>query len=235
MKFKDDIVRKIVIDFGEYSNQAIKILDETIANTISLETDRLVRCIIFLAEGDLNELNKYVETAILDQRDIILWAEYDRTVKGVFKRLRDFNKPFEECLIMRDTKLYAWILLTVREQPTSLWEILMAADGINRAEPSLGELQTSLGWLQAQELVKKEGKEYLLTETGVTLEKSISRGNIFRKWDAIAKRFSQLAEIDFQPDEITEKEVDAAYRMRRKEFKRIIQEEKSKEKKNASG
>jgi hypothetical protein len=138
---------------------------------------------------------------------------------------------------MTDKQLYAWIFLTVREQPTPLWDILFSADGINRADPRLEELQTSFGWLQAQGLVRKEGKEYLYTETGAVLNKSVSRGNIFAIWDAIAKRFSQLPEIDFQPDEITEKEVAAAYRMRRKEFKKIMQkldkEEKSNGQKNA--
>ena len=238
MKFKDDIRRKIMIDFGENSNQATKILDETIAKIVSLEIDRVVRSIIFLAKGDLNELNKYVETAIFDLKNIMFWAEYDGVTKGIFKRLRDFSKPFEECLIMRETKLYTWIFLTVGEQPTPLWAILLNADGINRAEPSMGELQTSLGWLQAQGLIRKEGKEYLLTEIGVALRKSITRGNIFEKWEAISTRFSQLPEIDFEPEEITEKEIDAAYRTRKKEFKRIMQkldeEEKSKEKKNAS-
>ena len=136
---------------------------------------------------------------------------------------------------MTDTKLYAWIFLTVREQPTPLWDILSRADGINRADPRLEELQMSLGWLQVQGLVKKEGKEYLYTETGAALEKSISGGNIFEKWDAITTRFSQLPEIDFQADEITEKEIATAYRKRRKKSNEIMRRLKEEEKvKNAS-
>ena len=125
---------------------------------------------------------------------------------------------------MTEMKLYAWIFLTVSEQPTPLWSILFSADGINRAEPSLEEMQKSFGWLQAQGLVRKEGKEYLYTETGVALKKSIPRGNIdiFSFWDNIAEKFSQLPEIDFQPDEITEKEIATAYRIRRKQFKEIM-------------
>ena len=95
MKFQDDIERKIKIDFGEYSNQATKILVEAITKTTCIETDRVIRCIVFLANGDLNELNKYIDTAILDIRDIILWAEYEE-LNGKLKRLRDFNKTFEE-------------------------------------------------------------------------------------------------------------------------------------------
>ena len=123
---------------------------------------------------------------------------------------------------MTETKLYAWIFLSVREQPTPLWDILFSADGINRAEPSLEEMNRSFGWLQAQGLVRKEGKEYLYAETGITLIKSIPRGNIFSLWDNIAERFSQLPEIGFQPDGITEKEVAVAYRIRRKKFKEMM-------------
>ncbi|MDR2905365.1 MAG: hypothetical protein LBU73_05390 [Helicobacteraceae bacterium] len=117
---------------------------------------------------------------------------------------------------MTDTKIYAWIFLTVHEQPTFLNEVLWRADGINHAIPMLEELQNSFGWLQAQGFVRKVGKEYLLTETGATLKKSISHGNIFSVLDKITEKFSQLPEIGFTPDAITEKELDAAYKLNRK-------------------
>ena len=139
---------------------------------------------------------------------------------------------------MTETKLYAWIFLTVREQPTTLIDILWTADGINHAIPMLDELQKSFGWLQAQGLVRKAGKEYMLTETGVALKTSTSRGNIFSIWDKIAEKFSHLPEIDFNPDDVTEKELDTAYKHKRKQFKEIMrklgEDEKSKVQKNAS-
>ena len=138
---------------------------------------------------------------------------------------------------MTDTKIYAWIFLTIRELPTSLSDVLFSADGINRAEPRLNELQASFGWLQAQGLVRKVGNEYLLTETGIALNKSISCGNIFSIWNTIAERFSQLPEIDFQLDDITEKQVATARRINHKRYREIMQklneEEKSKGEGNA--
>ena len=122
---------------------------------------------------------------------------------------------------MTDIKLYAWIFLSVREQPTTLNEVLFTADGINHAAPNLNELQTSFGWLQSQGLIKKVEKMYLLTEAGIKINKSIPRGTIFNVWDTVAERLSQFPKIDFQPDEITEKEVAAANRINKKRFREI--------------
>ncbi|MCL2144760.1 MAG: hypothetical protein FWH43_04625 [Endomicrobia bacterium] len=123
---------------------------------------------------------------------------------------------------MTNTKIYAWIFLTINEQPTSLDAVLLNADGINRADPMLKELQLSLGWLRAQGLVSKEGKNYLRTKSGIALFNSISHRNIFDKWDAITEKFSQLPEVDFQPDDITEKEVGAANRRNRELVRKLM-------------
>lgn len=62
-----------------------------------LKTDRIIRCIIFLAKGNLTDLDKYIEKATYDTRDVMLWAEYEKFNGYLnYKRLRDFNKAFEE-------------------------------------------------------------------------------------------------------------------------------------------
>ena len=124
---------------------------------------------------------------------------------------------------MIDSKLYAWIFLTTGEKQTSLSDVLWSADAINRAVPELEELQMSLGWLQAQGLVKKEGKNYLYSGTGAMMYKSNSGGNIFDVWDEIAQKFTQFPEIDFQLEEITEKEIVNAEKVNKKRFKELIQ------------
>jgi hypothetical protein len=98
MKFKDDIIIRIQADFGNDANKAMTKLIDAINKVDYLKTDRVIRCIIFLAKGNLTDLDKYIETATFDTRDVMLWAEYEK-LNGDFnyKRLRDFNNIFEEC------------------------------------------------------------------------------------------------------------------------------------------
>ena len=97
MTFKDDINARIRTDFGENSSKATTMLLDAINKVEYLKTDRVIRCIIFLAKGNLTDLNKYIETATFDTRDVMLWAEYEglkENEKPV--RVRDFNKTFTE-------------------------------------------------------------------------------------------------------------------------------------------
>jgi hypothetical protein len=96
--FKDDINKRIQIDFGENSTKARTMLINAIDQVSYLNTDRVIRCIIFLAKGDLTDLNKFIEKATYDTRDVMLWAEYDKLSDELnYKRQRDFNKTFDEC------------------------------------------------------------------------------------------------------------------------------------------
>ena len=98
MTFKDDIIERISADFGNDANKATTTLIEAINKVDYLKTDRVIRCIIFLAKGNLIDLNKYIETATFDTRDVMLWAEYEKLSGDLnYKRLRDFNKTFDEC------------------------------------------------------------------------------------------------------------------------------------------
>lgn len=98
MTFKDDIIARINTDFGENGNKAKTMLFDAISKVDYLKTDRVIRCIIFLAKGNLTDLNKYIETATFDTRDVMLWAEYEKLNGDLnFKRQRDFNNTFEEC------------------------------------------------------------------------------------------------------------------------------------------
>ena len=97
MTFKDDINARIRTDFGENSNKATTMLLDAINKVDYLKTDRVIRCIIFLAKGNLTELNKYIETATFDTRDVMFWAEYVGIGENEKpKRVRDFNKAFAD-------------------------------------------------------------------------------------------------------------------------------------------
>jgi hypothetical protein len=98
MTFKNDISTRIKADFGNDADKASMLLNVGIDKAKYLKTDRVIRCIIFLAKGNLIDLEKYIEIATCDPRDVMLWAEYEK-LNGDFnyKRLRDFNMTFEEC------------------------------------------------------------------------------------------------------------------------------------------
>ena len=51
---------------------------------------RVLRCLVFLARGQLTKLAEWVTLARTDYRDLIVAAEYDENQQQV----RDFNKPF---------------------------------------------------------------------------------------------------------------------------------------------
>lgn len=95
MIFKDDINTKIQTDFGENETKAKTILIAAINKVDYLKTDRVIRCIIFLAKGNLTDLENYIEAATYDTRDVMLWAEYEGLKENENpKRVRDFNKTF---------------------------------------------------------------------------------------------------------------------------------------------
>jgi len=63
-----------------------------------LKADRVICCILFLANGNVTDLEKHIQTAMIDIRDIMFSAEYEQCKEKKYpKRVRDFNKSFEEC------------------------------------------------------------------------------------------------------------------------------------------
>ena len=99
MKFKEDIIQRIRLDFKDLSDKAIEILSDAISKTDYLKTDRVIRCIVFLANGDIDKLREFIDNAIFDTRDVMLWAEYKNLDDEDFnyKRVRDFNNTFDKC------------------------------------------------------------------------------------------------------------------------------------------
>jgi len=97
MTFKEDITTRIKIDFGIKSDEVFERLTKAIEKTEYISNDRVIRSIIFLSEGNLQELNRYIEVATYDTRDVMFWAEYENLNNNSNpKRIRDFNKTFEE-------------------------------------------------------------------------------------------------------------------------------------------
>jgi hypothetical protein len=96
-----DIIERIELDFGHKTPEAISMLDDAISKAGHLNDNRIIRCVLFLAEGDIEKLRKSIQAATSDPRDVMYWAEYiDHEQIG--KRVRDFNKPFSEAEINAD-------------------------------------------------------------------------------------------------------------------------------------
>jgi hypothetical protein len=93
-----DIQQRIKFDFSNKTAEANIIITDAIIKTTYLNHPRILRCILFLAKGDMDNLKKYLDVAIQDPRDVMLWAEYiDLNDEQTPKRIRDFNKTFEFC------------------------------------------------------------------------------------------------------------------------------------------
>src|SRR6266849_504182 len=92
-------------------------------------------------------------------------------------------------LSVDEARTYAWIFLSVSEQPTALTDIIAMADAINHAIPTQSELQQSFRWLREHDLVRKEGKRYSLTAAGSALRVRASSSTIMRTWENVAEHF----------------------------------------------
>ena len=97
MTYIKDIRDKVESDFGSKASAVFRILDEAIAKTDYLNHNRIIRCILFLADKTIDKLTKNIEAAENDPRDVMLWAEYsNRGEARKPKRIRDFNKTLCE-------------------------------------------------------------------------------------------------------------------------------------------
>jgi len=87
-----DISMKVRNDFDrpDEIELVLSLLEDFTKQHHDLSSDRIMRCVVFVANGDLDLLDKALELAVIDYRDLIVWAEYDE------KRLqvRDLSKPF---------------------------------------------------------------------------------------------------------------------------------------------
>jgi len=93
---KTDIYQKMERDFGDGLGEAIEQIELLEAETKGLIDNRLLRAILFLADGDLEEFKQVIELARTDYRDVLFQAEYGCGEK----RLYDFNKSFHELKLM---------------------------------------------------------------------------------------------------------------------------------------
>ncbi|MDR3413480.1 MAG: hypothetical protein P4L87_21415 [Formivibrio sp.] len=92
MALAEDILAKIRQDFsGGEMLPVIEMVTDLQKEDVRLFTDRILRCILFVAHGRFEALADAVALARRDPRDLIVYAEYD----GHFgAQLRDLSIPF---------------------------------------------------------------------------------------------------------------------------------------------
>tara|TARA_R110002049_G_scaffold81648_1_gene207802 strand:- start:695 stop:1000 length:306 start_codon:yes stop_codon:yes gene_type:complete len=96
-KLPKDIIDEMKARFNSDFDSANKILTEYIAQNEYLNSDRIIRCIVYLADNGIESFKSYLDCAKGDPRDVMYWAECDGDFKNHnVKQIRDFNKTFEE-------------------------------------------------------------------------------------------------------------------------------------------
>ena len=92
MTLAPDILDRIVDEFGaDAASAATSLLEQERSASPDLFSDRILRCAVYAAAGDLDTLRRTIELARTDFRDLIVWAEYDNVFGD---RKRDLTRPF---------------------------------------------------------------------------------------------------------------------------------------------
>ena len=83
MPLANDILAKIRRDFsGGEMLAVIDRLEGLQREDSELFSDRILRCILFVADGQLAVVDRAIGQARTDYRDLIVWAEYDGYLSG---------------------------------------------------------------------------------------------------------------------------------------------------------
>lgn len=98
MTIAPDIQQRVQADSGELAEEMLARLNAFAIKHPDLG-DRILRCLVFLAQGKIDRLGFAIQTAESDWRDTIMQAEYEpcpgtKRFQGDFIQVRDFNQPF---------------------------------------------------------------------------------------------------------------------------------------------
>jgi len=92
-----DIINEMKTRFESDFNSANEILTEYLNEYDYLNSDLIIRCVIFLADNRIESFKSFLESAKGDPRNVMWWAEYEnRESLDNNKRVRNFNKSFEK-------------------------------------------------------------------------------------------------------------------------------------------
>ena len=86
-----DILDRIHSDFADEAGLVKSMLRDLESRAVP-EFTRVARCVLHLAESDLEAFRNMHKAACQDYRNVIWWAEYDHPANPD-NQLRDFNQP----------------------------------------------------------------------------------------------------------------------------------------------
>ena len=87
-----DIIQKIEQDFAGDYPFALDMIDDFVSCTSKPVSDRLLRAVVFMANGKIEKLDHAIELANIDFRDVLWQAEYDCGETQLY----DFHRSFPE-------------------------------------------------------------------------------------------------------------------------------------------
>lgn len=94
-KLPSDITNEMKIRFGSEFQRAKALLDKYICENDYLDSDRIIRCIIYLSDNGIKSFKSNLEAAQTDPRDVMYFAEYEnRESFEECKWVRNFNNSF---------------------------------------------------------------------------------------------------------------------------------------------
>ena len=91
-----DIIQELKRKFNSDAKQALELINIYRNKYEYMDSDRVTRCVIHLSDGNLENLKHHLELGKTDPRDVMLWAEYQKTNELNPKRIRNFNETFEK-------------------------------------------------------------------------------------------------------------------------------------------
>jgi hypothetical protein len=92
MPLPDDILRWTADRFAGPDLERVRALLSDLADDLPSESHRVLRCVLWLAESDVDLVVHFAEPARRDPRDVMYWTEYGED-DG---RVRDLSRPFPD-------------------------------------------------------------------------------------------------------------------------------------------
>jgi hypothetical protein len=92
MGLTKDVVAFVQEEFGKDATAALRALER---EPTFVRSSRLVRSVVFLAEGNIRLLRALIEHAKAEYRDVLFWAEYSKLETDHPRHVRDFTRSLE--------------------------------------------------------------------------------------------------------------------------------------------
>jgi len=91
LELPEDFLKRTANVYGERTSDVLELLVSFRAEYPTIATDRVLRCIVQAANGEASRIQKYIDLAKADWRDVITAGEYQYPDL----HLRDLSKPFD--------------------------------------------------------------------------------------------------------------------------------------------